>query len=160
MNDSINQKFMHAAVLIDPLGMLPTFARAGWISKYGLPDLSNWGREEEDGDTLKVDEFSETGDDGASTPLGDAQPFEYGEEAVREDGFDIAKTPNYGEPGTWYTNPGSRQMRLYGDGGGPVVDFDFDHDHGQGVTHAHNWAVDPLTGKSKRGAGLPMSVLP
>jgi hypothetical protein len=27
MNDSINAKFMHAAMLRDPLGMLPLFAR-------------------------------------------------------------------------------------------------------------------------------------
>jgi hypothetical protein len=44
MNDVINQKFMHAAVLIDPLGMLPTFARAGWISKYGCPTCRPGGR--------------------------------------------------------------------------------------------------------------------
>jgi hypothetical protein len=82
MNDSLNQKFMHAAVLIDPLGTLPTFARAGWISKYGLPDLSNWGREEEAGEraggTSDIDLFNDASD-GTSTPLGDADPFEYGQ---------------------------------------------------------------------------------
>ncbi|MCC8401435.1 hypothetical protein LJ655_05925 [Paraburkholderia sp. MMS20-SJTN17] len=100
------------------------------------------------------------GDRGASTLLGDAQPFEYTEDAPTADAFDIAKTPNTGEPGTWYTNPGSGQMRLYGDDGNPVVDFDFDHDHGQGIPHAHNWAINPLTGKLRRGAGVPMSILP
>lgn len=41
------------------------------------------------------------------------------------DSFQLAKTPNEGEPGTWYTNPGSGQMRLYGGDGKPVVDFGF-----------------------------------
>ncbi|MFM0202902.1 hypothetical protein PQR53_23870 [Paraburkholderia fungorum] len=49
------------------------------------------------------------------------------------------KTPNLGEPGTWYTNPGSGQMRLYGDLGAPVVDLDFDHKHLGLRPHAHNW---------------------
>lgn len=95
-----------------------------------------------------------------STPLADAQPFGYSEESPTGGAFDIAKTPNTGEPGTWYTNPGSGQMRLYGGDGNPAVDFDFDHDHGQGIPHAHNWAINPLTGKSQRGPGVPMSILP
>ena len=93
-------------------------------------------------------------------PLGDAQPFEYADESPTDGAFEIAKTPNTGEPGTWYTNPGSGQMRLYGGDGNPAVDFDFDHDHGQGIPHAHNWAINPLTGKSQRGPGVPMSILP
>jgi len=101
-----------------------------------------------------------TADADPSTPLGEAQPFEYADEAPTDGAFEIAKTPNTGEPGTWYTNPGSGQMRLYGDGGNPAVDFDFDHDHGQGIPHAHNWAINPLTGKSQRGPGVPMSILP
>ncbi|QXE07171.1 hypothetical protein BJG93_35050 [Paraburkholderia sprentiae WSM5005] len=95
-----------------------------------------------------------------STLLGNAQPFEYTRDAVSGDSFDIAKTPNTGEPGTWYTNPGSGQMRMFGDDGQRVVDFDFDHDHGQGVPHAHNWAINPLSGKLGRGPGLPFSLLP
>lgn len=95
-----------------------------------------------------------------STPLGDAQPFEYSDEPPTDGAFEIAKTPNTGEPGTWYTNPGSGQMRLYEGDGNPAVDFDFDHDHGQGIPHAHNWAINPLTGKSQRGPGVPMSILP
>jgi hypothetical protein len=95
-----------------------------------------------------------------STPLADAQPFGYSDEAPTDGGFQIAKTPNTGEPGTWYTNPGSGQMRLYGGDGNPAVDFDFDHDHGQGIPHAHNWAINPLTGKSQRGPGVPVSILP
>ncbi|MFM0158407.1 RHS repeat-associated core domain-containing protein [Paraburkholderia sediminicola] len=55
------------------------------------------------------------------------------------DAFQVAKTPNTGEPGTWYTNPGSGQMRLFGDTGAPVVDLDFDHAHNGLQPHAHNW---------------------
>ncbi|WP_152036654.1 hypothetical protein [Burkholderia pyrrocinia] len=95
-----------------------------------------------------------------STLLGDAPPFEYSEASPSDDIFEVAKTPNTGKPGTWYTNPGSGQMRLYGDGGRPAVDIDFDHDHGQGIPHAHNWAIDPLHGKLRRGPGVPISILP
>ena len=101
--------------------------------------------------TSRSDALAATADDGAadiaafaddageSTPLGDAQVFAYQANMPEGDSFDIAKTPNSGEPGTWYTNAGSGQMRMYGNDGQPVVDFDFDHDHGQGVPHAHNW---------------------
>ncbi|WP_156529114.1 hypothetical protein [Caballeronia udeis] len=86
--------------------------------------------------------------DNVITPLGNAAPFELGDMPGFGDSFDIAKTPNNGEPGTWYTNPGSGQMRLYGDTGAPVVDLDFDHAHLKMQPHAHNW-----TGKS-RAKGL------
>ena len=49
------------------------------------------------------------------------------------------KTPNSGPPGSWHTNPGSGQERLYGPNGQPQVDIDWDHDHGQGQPHPHNW---------------------
>ncbi|SMG60822.1 hypothetical protein [Paraburkholderia susongensis] len=78
-------------------------------------------------------------DGGTSTLLGDAQSFEYQTNIPDGDSFDIAKTPNDGEPGTWYTNPGSGQMRLFGDDGKPVVDLDFDHFHNGMKPHAHNW---------------------
>jgi hypothetical protein len=93
MNDSINQKFMHAAVLIDPLGMLPTFARAGWISKYGLPDLSRWGQEADadaDSNTPDLSIFSDSDEVDVRTPLGDAQPFELGESTVSDDVREMA----------------------------------------------------------------------
>jgi hypothetical protein len=51
--------------------------------------------------------------DKVTTQLGNAAPFELGDMPSFGDSFDIAKTPNNGEPGTWYTNPGSGQMRLY-----------------------------------------------
>jgi hypothetical protein len=74
-----------------------------------------------------------------TTPLGDAQPFEYASHQAGGDIFELAKTPNTGEPGTWYTNPGSGQMRLFGEDGTPVVDLDFDHVHNGLQPHAHNW---------------------
>lgn len=96
-----------------------------------------------------------------STLLSDAQPFEYGDDALSRDSIDLAGnlTPNMGPAGSWYTNPGSGQMRMYGQDGFPVVDFDFDHDHGQGIPHAHNWENSggpfPL-----RGPGMQFSPLP
>jgi hypothetical protein len=78
-------------------------------------------------------DFAET-----ATPLGDAQPFEYGADTRAGDSFEIAKTPNLGDPG-WYTNPGSGQMRLFGDDRKPIVDLDFDHIHNGLQPHAHNW---------------------
>ncbi|MCG5073028.1 hypothetical protein [Paraburkholderia tagetis] len=91
-----------------------------------------------DDGTLDNDFASGASDD--STPFGDAQPFEYSDDLPDGDAFDVAKTPNLGDPGTWYTNPGSGQMRLYGDGGKPVVDLDFDHIHNGLQPHAHNWS--------------------
>jgi len=101
-----------------------------------------------------------TGVGSESTPLGDAAPFELGDMPNFGDSFDIAKTPNYGDPGTWYTNPGSGQMRLYGDTGAPVVDFDFDHDHGQGIPHAHNYGPVGADGAFDREGGRSFSLLP
>jgi hypothetical protein len=89
-----------------------------------------------------------------TTPLGDAAPFELGDMPRLGDSFDIAKTPNEGEPGTWYTNPGSGQMRLYGDMGAPVVDLDFDHMHLNMQPHAHNWTEN---GRAKGLDVVPFS---
>ncbi|KVU68285.1 hypothetical protein WK73_24740 [Burkholderia ubonensis] len=90
-----------------------------------------------DGDAFAADSGGDGGD--VTTPLGNAQPFEYTPDLPDGDPFDIAKTPNTGEPGTWYTNPGSGQMRLFGQDGRPVVDLDFDHFHNGLKPHAHNW---------------------
>jgi hypothetical protein len=109
------------------------------------------GDAESDDDTAVEDDSSDAADE--SAPLGDAQAFDYQPDIQGGDSFDIAKTPNEGEPGTWYTNPGSGQMRMYGDDGQPVVDFDFDHDHGQGIPHAHNWD------DGVRGSGVSFSPL-
>ncbi len=109
-------------------------------------------------DTFDLGDVTDVGS--RTTPLGDAAPFELGEIPSFGDSFDIAKTPNRGEPGTWYTNPGSGQMRLYGDTGAPVVDFDFDHDHGQGVPHAHNYGPPGPLGEFNRESGRSFSLLP
>ncbi|WP_081074666.1 hypothetical protein [Burkholderia cepacia] len=96
---------------------------------------------------------------GASSLLGDAAPFDLAADAPDDGSFILAGTPNTGAPGTWYTNPGSGQMRLFGSNGLPVVDFDFDHNHGQGVPHAHNW--DDVGGDFPvRGPGVSFSPLP
>ncbi|WP_438391592.1 hypothetical protein [Caballeronia sp. DA-9] len=113
--------------------------------------------------SIEVDTFDLGGASkaGASpTPLADAVPFEFGEMPAFGGSYEIAKTPNYGEPGTWYTNPGSGQMRLYGDTGAPVVDFDFDHDHGQGIPHAHNYGAVGADGAFSREGGRSFSILP
>jgi hypothetical protein len=143
MNDSINQKFMHAAVLVDPLGMLPVFARAGWISKYGLPDLSHWGEDELAGG-------------GASTPLVDAQAIEYNEVLPVGEPEQVAGMPFHGAPGSWASSmPGTmQQLRQYGLNGTPLTDIDFEAHHGNANPHAHNWdGYD-------RDEGAPVSLLP
>ncbi|WP_175948497.1 hypothetical protein [Burkholderia pyrrocinia] len=112
----------------DWLGVAETMAEAA---------LGSGGGDANDGDDgLLAQSLT---DDDTSTPLGDAQPFEYLEDLPGGDVFDIAKTPNTGEPGTWYTNSGSGQMRLFGTDGNPVVDLDFDHFHNGLKPHAHNW---------------------
>lgn len=112
----------------DWLGTVETVAGAMFGSGAGSGD----------GDNTLDEDFSGAVS-GAATPLSDAQPFEYIPEQVDGDSFDIAKTPNLGDPGTWYTNPGSGQMRLYGGDGKPVLDLDFDHVHNGLQPHAHNW---------------------
>ncbi|MFT0171903.1 hypothetical protein ACLKMY_23300 [Paraburkholderia mimosarum] len=130
----------------------------GWPRAVDVAAGAVLGAYDSDGNELGSDTresrvFSDDNGD-TSTRLGDAQPFNYQPDLRHDDAFDIAKTPNEGEPGTWYTNPGSGQMRLYGGDGKAVVDFDFDHDHGQGVPHSHNWE------SGVRGPGVPFSLLP
>jgi RHS repeat-associated protein len=62
------------------------------------------------------------------------------------------KTPNEGEPGSTYKNPGSGQEREYGPDGKPSKDIDYDHDHGQGTPHVHEWGRDS-NGNPVRGTG-------
>lgn len=99
-----------------------------------------------------VDDLAET-----VTPLDDPEPFEYIPDLVKGDPFDLAKTPNEGAPGSWYTNPGSGQMRLYCSDGLPSLDLDFDHFHNGMKPHAHNW-----TGVSRDGGAdvVPFSPWP
>lgn len=109
----------------------------------------------DEGGAALADESCDT-----SHPLGDARPFEYGDDMLSGDStsFDLAATPNTADPG-WYLNPGSAQMRLFGNDGNPVVDFDFDHDHGQGIPHAHNWDSVPGAKYPVRGPGVSFSPL-
>ncbi|WP_213779397.1 hypothetical protein [Caballeronia sp. dw_276] len=93
--------------------------------------------------------------DKASTPLGGGAPFKLGDMPSFDDSFEIAKTPNNGEPGSWYTNPGSGQMRLYGSDGKGYIDLDFDHPHGGVKPHAHNWV-----GGNRDWAVAPFSPMP
>jgi RHS repeat-associated protein len=97
-----------------------------------------------------------------NNPVNRVDPTGLGKVVVG-DAIQVAgKTPNEGAAGSWYTNPGSGQMRLYGNDGKRAVDLDFDHDHdhGQGVPHAHNYSINPLGGPLIRGPGLPFSILP
>jgi hypothetical protein len=154
---------------IDRTPYVPIKARAaeaaGNAPSSGTGDVLDWlgmaetaagavlGSDAASGNDCAFDDgfVSGAGDD--STPLSDAQAFDYQPDMPDDGSFDIAKTPNEGDPGTWYTNPGSGQMRMYGHDGQPVVDFDFDHDHGQGIPHAHNWD------DGVRGPGVSFSPL-
>lgn len=101
---------------------------------------------------------------GAATALGGATGYGIGmaldwllnekaEECPKEpsSGERPSKTPNKGEPGSVYTNPGSGQIRTYGPDGKPIKDIDSDHDHGQGVPHQHDWV------NGVRGPGKPVT---
>lgn len=91
MMDDINAEFMHAMVLNNPVGMLPLFAQAGWISKYGLPDLSSYGVDEGiDGESLI--------DCAVSARLDEAEVFEYRLDAPLE-GEVIQLAGGEGTPG-------------------------------------------------------------
>jgi hypothetical protein len=83
MMDGMNVEFMQAMFRILPVASAIVFSQAGWISKYGVPDLSGIG----------VDGDSETAMDG-STALGDAQPFECAEEAVTGETEELAASTN------------------------------------------------------------------
>jgi hypothetical protein len=124
-----------------PIRLFADDCMAAWLARPGdvLPD----GRiatavGAQGGSTLQS--LRNVDDDDA---LGDAAPFEYQPDSAHTDAFDIAsqetKTPNTGDSWAWYTNPGSGQMRLYGDTGAPVIDLDFDHVHNGLRPHAHNW---------------------
>jgi hypothetical protein len=88
-------------------------------------------------------------------PFADAQPFEYQQEALTDDAFDLTGLPFDGEPGWVESGPDQKkQWRMYGAEGTPVVDIDFDDHHGQPNPHAHNW-----DGKL-RDHGWPVSIFP
>lgn len=58
-------------------------------------------------------------------------------QAQHQDLTILAKTPNSGDPNTWYVNPGSGQMRLFDSSGRP--DLDYDHSHDGIQPHRHIW---------------------
>ncbi|QGZ60123.1 hypothetical protein FAZ97_35000 [Paraburkholderia acidiphila] len=101
------------------------------------------GDEDPDSD----DHIDETGllDGGgdAPTPLGDAQPFAYGEDDRQpsDDDMQTAWLPSKGgPPNQWVENAsGKQQWRLYDGDGNAAVDIDLGHDHGFGSPHSHNW---------------------
>jgi hypothetical protein len=103
--------------------------------------LCGAGSENDSGSDSMLKSFGDTDD--AGSLFSDAQPFDYQPDSTNGDVFEIAsqktKTPNTGDPGTWYINPGSGQMRLYGDTGAPLIDLDYDHLHNGLRPHAHNW---------------------
>jgi hypothetical protein len=74
-NDANNQFFMHGAILAAPETSL-LFAKAGWNSRYGLPDLSDGTGNADAAD--------------ASMPLSDAPPFEYKPDIASGDATSIA----------------------------------------------------------------------
>ncbi|MEM5314864.1 hypothetical protein [Paraburkholderia sp. JHI869] len=78
----------------------------------------------------------------ASTPLSDAQAFEYRDDAgTLGNDMQTAWLPSKGgPPNQWVENTsGKQQWRLYDGHGNAAVDIDFGHDHGFGIPHAHNW---------------------
>lgn len=91
-----------------------------------------------------------------STPLADAQPFEYGEDSPTGDDEQLAGMPFNGAPNSWASSmPGTMsQLRQYGPGGTPMTDIDFEAHHGNPNPHAHNWEG------TTRDEGAPVSILP
>ena len=77
MMDDINAGFMDAMFRAVPLASAIVFSKAGWISKYGVPDLSGVG--------LDDDGIVDT-----ETPLGGTQPFKYVEDTFSGHVMDIA----------------------------------------------------------------------
>lgn len=142
MTDDINARFMQAMFNVVPVASAIVFSRAGWISRYGVPDLSGIG----------LHDSAAAG----FTPFASAQPLAYGDENATASAMELAGIPFDGEANSWVENaPGKKkQWRMYGPGGAPVVDIDFDNHHGQPNPHAHNWD------DNGRDHGWPVSILP
>ncbi|BCZ78448.1 hypothetical protein [Paraburkholderia terrae] len=127
MMDGMNQEFMHAMVLKDPLGTLPLFAQAGWISRYGLPDLSDFGAD----DVAGADDVG----GGSFTTLGNTQPFEYVPDEAGGDVEELAAStlkPGYAAKMLGYSSQQFREMvhRFKAQNGvGPNDDLEW-HDNG------------------------------
>ncbi|MBB5456602.1 hypothetical protein [Paraburkholderia sp. Cpub6] len=91
-----------------------------------------------------------------STPLGDAQAFDYQHDMPGGAADEVAGMPFKGTPGTWISSmPGTMpQLRQFGPNGTPLADFDLEAHHGNPNPHAHNW--DGYI----RDEGAPVSLLP
>lgn len=72
-------------------------------------------------------------------------------EAQHQDLVVLAKTPNSADPNSWYSNPGSGQMRLFDPSGRPALDLDYDHPHDGIRPHMHIW----LDGVRGPGIAIP-----
>ncbi|WNC91524.1 hypothetical protein RI103_09325 [Paraburkholderia sp. FT54] len=142
LQDGINVDFMQAMFQTVPVASAVIFSKAGWISKYGVPDLSEAGPV----DTIAT----------SRSAFGGARPFEFGDGRLPAGTMALAGIPFDGEPNAWAESaPGKKkQWRMYGPDGAPVVDIDFDNHHGQPNPHAHNWD------DWGRDHGWPVSVLP
>ncbi|GAB7525583.1 hypothetical protein PBS_45720 [Paraburkholderia sp. 2C] len=78
MMDGVNADFMRAMFRLIPLTSAVVFSAAGWISKYGMPDLSGVSEDVAEDDLSELGSAGESGNlVGKSTLLGDARSFEY-----------------------------------------------------------------------------------
>ncbi|HEV3430532.1 MAG TPA: hypothetical protein VG320_21855 [Paraburkholderia sp.] len=129
---------------------------AAAVTVLGGGDNSDDGDGDGDGGGASDDDLFSADSGGDSTPLGDAQPFDYQFDMPDGDAEQIAGMPFNGAPGTWASSmPGTMpQLRQYGSGGTPMTDIDFEAHHGNPNPHAHNWDG------TSRDEGAPVSLLP
>ncbi|TDV18331.1 hypothetical protein [Paraburkholderia caballeronis] len=145
--------------LIDCVPYVPVAARITSTRRTGSADGTDWldtvetaagalivsgdnDAEGSNGGASDADLFN-AGSSGTSTPLGNAQPFQFGADNVATfgDAMQTGWLPSKGgPPNQWLENPsGKTQWRLYDGAGNAAVDIDFGHDHGFGSPHSHNW---------------------
>lgn len=138
------------SAVIEPLFSQGTAASSGggngfdWLgAAESVAGAVFGGSDDSSGNDSALEEDFSDGASDDSTPLGDAQPFEYTEDSPGEFGDDTqtAWLPSKGgPPNEWVDNTsGKQQWRLYDGNGDAAVDIDFGHDHGFGAPHAHNW---------------------
>jgi hypothetical protein len=148
------------SAVIEPLPSLGIVASGGggidWLGAAETVAGAILGAVDGEGGASVCDE-SFTGDVADdSTPLGNAQPFDYQPDMPDGDVDELAGMPFNGEPGTWISSmPGTMpQMRQFGPSGTPLTDFDFEAHHGNPNPHVHNWDG------YNRDEGAPVSLLP
>jgi RHS repeat-associated protein len=138
---------------VDPWGLdlppgdgltLPSTPAPGIDGGYGLGLPSIPAPSANGGYGLGLPSIPSPGANGSCGPGGSSAPELF------------AGTPNTGDPNSWYTNPGSGQIRFFGPDGYPALDIDSDHDHGGvGSPHIHVWSPNP-GGFPIRSEPLPM----